>query len=79
MARTVRFLKDSQVEFSKLFSELCRMKSSWEAWTDFVAMSATTIANAFDPEGTMNGSRSTSTPSSGIVKRNKRFSRSSLP
>ena len=51
MARTVRFLKDSQVEFSKLFSELCRMKSSWEAWTDFVAMSATTIANAFDQEG----------------------------
>lgn len=33
------------------FSELCRMKSSWEAWTDFVAMSATTIANAFDQEG----------------------------
>ena len=51
MARTVRFLKDSQVEFSKLFSELCRMKSSCEAWTDFVAMSATTIANAFDQEG----------------------------
>ena len=51
MARAVRFLKDSQVEFSKLFSELCRMKSSWEAWTDFVVMSATTIANAFDREG----------------------------
>ena len=51
MAKKVRFLKDSQVEFSKLFSELCRMKSSWEAWTDFVAMSATAIANAFDREG----------------------------
>ena len=55
MARAVRFLKDSQVEFSKLFSELCRMKSSWEAWTDFVAMSATTIANAFDQEGPFYG------------------------
>ncbi len=51
MNKTVRFLKDSQVEFSKLFSELCRMKSAWEAWADFVAMSALTISNAFDREG----------------------------
>jgi len=51
MARTVRLLKDSQVEFSKLFSELCRMKSAWEVWADFVAMSAMTISNAFDREG----------------------------
>lgn len=57
MAKTVRFLKDSQVEFSKLFSELCRMKSSWEAWADFVAMSALTISNALDREGATHDER----------------------
>ncbi len=51
MAKTVRFLKDSQSDFTKLFSELCRTKSAWEAWADFVSMSALAISNAFDQEG----------------------------
>ena len=51
MARAVRFRKDSQSQFSKLFTDLCQRKSSWEVWADFVAMSAITISNAFDREG----------------------------
>lgn len=70
MARTVRFFKDSQVEFSKLFSELCRMKSTWEAWADFVAMSATTIANGFDREGPTHDEREQQ-----YIKTIKRYSR----
>lgn len=30
---------------------MCQTKSSWEVWADFVAMTALTIANAFDREG----------------------------
>lgn len=51
MARAVHFRKDSQAEFHKLFSTLCNTKSSWEAWADFVAMSALAISNGFDREG----------------------------
>lgn len=51
MARAVRFRKDSQSEFHKLFSTLCSTKSSWEVWADFVTMSALTISNGFDREG----------------------------
>lgn len=51
MARAVRFRRDSQQQFSNLFTDLCQRKSSWEVWADFVAMSATAISNAFDREG----------------------------
>ena len=51
MARAVRFRRDSQQQFSKLFTDLCQRKSSWEVWADFVAMCAITISNAFDREG----------------------------
>ena len=50
MARTVRFLKDSQKEFQKVFSELCRTRNSWQAWSDFVELSAISISNALDHE-----------------------------
>lgn len=50
MARTVRFRKESQTEFSKVFSRMCQTRSSWEVWADFVAMAAITISNAFDRE-----------------------------
>ena len=46
MARAERFLKESQTEFSKLFSKLCNTHSSWQVWADFVLMSATVISNA---------------------------------
>ena len=48
MARTVRFLKESQKEFQKVFSGLCRTWSSWQAWSDFVELSAISISNALD-------------------------------
>lgn len=51
MARAVRFRKESHTEFYKVFSGMCHTRSSWEVWADFVAMTALTIANAFDREG----------------------------
>lgn len=51
MARTVRFRRESQADFSKQFSALCNTKGSWEVWADFMAMAAITISNAFDREG----------------------------
>ena len=51
MARAVRFRKESQTEFCKVFSGMCQTKSAWEVWADFVAMTALTLANAFDREG----------------------------
>lgn len=51
MARAVRFRKESHTEFYKVFSGMCQTKNAWEVWADFVAMTALTIANAFDREG----------------------------
>ena len=51
MARAVRFRRESQSQFSKLFTDLCQRKSSWEVWADFIAMAAITISNGFDREG----------------------------
>ena len=50
MARAVRFRRESQSQFSKLFTDLCQRKSNWEVWADFIAMAAITISNAFDRE-----------------------------
>lgn len=50
MARAVRFRKESHTEFYKVFSGMCQTRSSWEVWADFVAMTALTIAHAFDRE-----------------------------
>ena len=49
--KPVHFRKQSHTEFSKLFSTWCNSKSTWEAWADFVAMSALAISNALDREG----------------------------
>lgn len=57
MKSVVRFRKDSQTEFVKMFSGLCRSKSSWEAWADFIAMSAMAISNAFDQQGPTHDAR----------------------
>lgn len=57
MKSAIRFRKDSQNEFIKLFSGLCRSKSSWEVWADFIAMSAITISTAFDQEGPTHDAR----------------------
>lgn len=57
MARAVRFRKDSQTKFSKLFEKLCNTKSSWEVWADFIAMAATTISNVFDRDGPIHNDR----------------------
>lgn len=57
MARAVRFRKESQTEFCKVFSGMCQTKSSWEVWADFVAMAALAISNAFDREGPTHDSR----------------------
>lgn len=48
MAKIVRHLRDSQMEFQKVFSRLCDTKSSWQAWSDFVEMTAIAISNAFE-------------------------------
>ena len=51
MAKAVRCLKPRQSEFQKLFSTLCRTRSNWQVWSDFITVSATAISNAFDREG----------------------------
>ena len=48
MAKIVRHLRDSQVEFQKVFSQLCNTKSSWQVWSDFVEMTAIAISNRFE-------------------------------
>lgn len=48
MAKVVRHLRDSQMEFQKVFSLLCNTKSSWQAWSDFVEMTAIAISNTFE-------------------------------
>ena len=48
MAKIVRHLRDSQMEFQKVFSKLCNTKSSWQAWYDFVEMTAIAISNRFE-------------------------------
>ena len=48
MAKIVRHLRDSQMEFQKVFSKLCNTKSSWQAWSDFVEMTAIAISNRFE-------------------------------
>ncbi len=53
----VALCKDCQKEFVSLFSQLCNVKSNWQAWTDFVTMSAIAISNAFDLEGTTHDAR----------------------
>lgn len=48
MAKIVRHLRDGQVEFQKVFAKLCNTKSSWQAWSDFVEMTAIAISNRFE-------------------------------
>lgn len=48
MAKIVRHLRDSQVEFQKVFAKLCNTKSAWQAWSDFVEMTAIAISNRFE-------------------------------
>ena len=48
MAKIVRHLRDGQMEFQKVFSSLCNTKSSWQAWSDFVEMTAIAISNRFE-------------------------------
>ena len=48
MAKIVRHLRDGQMEFQKVFSQLCNTKSSWQAWSDFVEMTAIAISNRFE-------------------------------
>lgn len=48
MAKVVRHLRDGQMAFQKVFSELCNTKSSWQAWSDFVEMTAIAISNTFE-------------------------------
>lgn len=48
MTKVVRHLRDGQMEFQKVFSHLCNTKSSWQAWSDFVEMTAIAISNSFE-------------------------------
>lgn len=44
----IRHLSDSGKEFSEAFEQLCRTRSRWQAWSDFISMSAYSISNAID-------------------------------
>lgn len=45
MAKLIRGLREGQMEFQKVFSRLCNSQSSWQAWSDFVEMTAISISN----------------------------------
>lgn len=57
MGKAVRFHNEHQSKFAKMFAELCRVKSNWKVWADFVALSAISISNAFDRNGTTHDNR----------------------
>lgn len=46
MAKVVRHLREGQQEFQKIFSKLCERKYAWQAWSDFVEMTAIAISNS---------------------------------
>ncbi len=48
MAKIVRHLRDGRMEFQKVFLKLCNTKSAWQAWSDFVEMTAIAISNRFE-------------------------------
>lgn len=81
MARAVRFRRESQSQFSKLFTDLCQRKSSWEVWADFIAMAAITISNGFDREGKTHDDREKQYMRTikGYNQESNRFSRNCLP
>ena len=45
MAKVIRHLREGQAEFQKVFSKLCNTKSAWQAWSDFVELTAISISN----------------------------------
>ena len=46
MAKVIRRLREGQAEFQKVFAKLCNTKSAWQAWSDFVEMTAISISNS---------------------------------
>lgn len=46
MAKVVRHLREGQAEFQKVFAKLCNTKSAWQAWSDFIEMTAISISNS---------------------------------
>lgn len=46
--KTIRNLREGQVEFQKVFSQLCNTKSAWQVWSDFVEMAAISISNTVE-------------------------------
>ena len=45
MAKVIRHLREGQAEFQKVFARLCNTKSAWQAWSDFVELTAISISN----------------------------------
>lgn len=51
MRKAIRFRRDSQSEFAKVFRTLIDRHSSWQVWADFVTLSAISIAAPFGVPG----------------------------
>lgn len=51
MARSVRFRRESQTEFAKVFRALSERHSAWQAWSDFVDLSAISLFMPFGEPG----------------------------
>lgn len=51
MAKVIRHLREGQAEFQKVFSRLCNTKSAWQAWSDFVELTAISISNTTEIRG----------------------------
>ncbi len=49
--KAIRYLKESQKEFQKVFSTLCDRHSDWKVWSDFIELAAISISNGVDRQG----------------------------
>ncbi len=57
MAKTVQMRNPAQMEFQKVFQQLCYTKSSWQVWTDFIFITAAAISNSCDQSGPVHDER----------------------
>lgn len=48
MAQIIRNLRPAQTKFQKVFAKLCCSHSAWQAWSDFVELTALAISNQFE-------------------------------
>ena len=56
-SKSIHFKNSNQESFIKEFARLYTRVAPWQAWSDFVTLSAISIANPFDKTGTIHNNR----------------------